>query len=412
VFSVHFDQQQIEEALSPARPRTLSLAFPPSLEQRFNRETTATQIQALTRMGIAGILLFNIFLLTDYILFPRDFWRCIVIRLFFFTPAAALTIFVGRACRSSNPREFAKLLIMILTGTCALAVGDFHAAGSSLLAQINLLLVLAFGNLILRLRFPLALTLNLIWIAEDLIYLTRFANLDRAYKITCAFIFINIAVTTLFAAYEMERNDRKVYLLSLREQVRNMELVRTNNALDQLATSDPLTGLANRRQLDRRLGEIGSDPAAPRTASLSVILADLDHFKRVNDLHGHLVGDYILTRVADVLRAHIRIPEDLVARFGGEEFVVLLPNVSQSVAVGIAERLRRDISSTLIPVANGLPPLRLTISCGVATGTLDTPAAARTLLEQADQALYQAKNSGRDRVAIFSSSETAPQSTP
>jgi diguanylate cyclase (GGDEF)-like protein len=405
---LHLDLQQIEDALSPARAETPSLTFSPPLEERFNRETAGIQIQAITRMGIAGILLFDIFLLTDYILFPTDFWRCVVIRLFVFTPAAALTITVGRCCRTPLPREFAKLFVMIVTGTCALAVGNFHSTGSSLLAQINLLLVLAFGNLILRLRFPFALALNSIWIAEDILYLMRFANLQRPYKITCLFIFINIAATTLFAAYEMERNDRKVYLLSLRERLRILELAQTNSDLDQLSTSDPLTGLANRRQLDRRLGEICNDGSAPQAVDLSIIVADLDHFKQVNDTHGHLVGDRILTLVADTLRRNIRTPEDLVARFGGEEFVIILPNATQSVAVDIAERLRRDIRNTLIPVDNGRPPLSLSISCGVATGRLDTLAAGRTLLEQADRALYQAKNSGRDRVAVFSSAETAP----
>jgi PleD family two-component response regulator len=176
----------------------------------------------------------------------------------------------------------------------------------------------------------------------------------------------------------------------LRERLRILELAQTNSDLDQLSTSDPLTGLANRRQLDRRLGEICNDGSAPQAVDLSIIVADLDHFKQVNDTHGHLVGDRILTLVADTLRRNIRTPEDLVARFGG------------------AERLRRDIRNTLIPVDNGRPPLSLSISCGVATGRLDTLAAGRTLLEQADRALYQAKNSGRDRVAVFSSAETAP----
>jgi len=409
---VHFNQQQIEESLSPPRSKALSLSFPPTLERRFNQETASTQIQSLTQMGIAGILLFDIFLVSDCILYPANFWRCFVIRLFVFTPAATLTIAVGRGCKSALPRESAKLFIMILTGTCALAVGNFHATGSSLLAQINLLLVLAFGNLILRLRFPFALALNLVWVVEDFLYLGRFANLDRAYTITCAFIFINFAATTLFAAHQMERNDRKVYLLGLREQIRNMELARTNNDLDQLSTADPLTGLANRRQLDRRLGEIYSKRSAPHTARLSIILADLDHFKQVNDIHGHLVGDYILTLVANVLRKNIRTPEDLVARFGGEEFVVILPNAPQSEATGIAERLRRDVRDTVIPVADGLPPISLTISCGVATGTLDMTGAARTLLDQADQALYRAKNSGRNRVAIFSAPEGLALLTP
>jgi len=384
----------------------LSLKFPASLEDRFNRETQEAQIHSLTHMGIIGILLFNVFLITDFTLVPVNFWRCVAIRLLIFTPAASLTIVVGRISRSTPQREFAKLVIMTLTGACALAVGSLQAADSALFAQINLILVLAFGNLILRLRWPFALVLNLIWIAEDALYLTRLVHFNQALRINCLFIFINFAATTLFVAHRMENKDRKLYLLLLREQLRNSELAQINRDLAHLSTSDPLTGLANRRQLDRRLNEIW-DTRSPRNAPiLSVILADLDHFKRINDTYGHLVGDRILTVVADSFRSNIRRPEDLIARFGGEEFVVILPNVAQARAVRIAERLRCEIRNTRIPTDEDYPPIQLSVSLGVATAPLTDVSTAQTLLEQADLALYQAKQAGRDRVAIFAPAET------
>ncbi|EIV93089.1 GGDEF domain-containing protein [Frankia sp. QA3] len=164
----------------------------------------------------------------------------------------------------------------------------------------------------------------------------------------------------------------------------------------QAARSDAKTRLANAaywRQVAER--EIGRAARAGRP--LSVLLVDIDHFKRVNDRFGHLIGDVILLAVADALRAAAR-PRDLVGRFGGEEFVILLTEVGREHALDIAERIRRQVAGTHCRL-DGRPPLSVTVSVGVATHH-GPPGDLSTLIARADTALYRAKADGRNRVRL------------
>ncbi len=164
------------------------------------------------------------------------------------------------------------------------------------------------------------------------------------------------------------------------------------------ARSDAKTRLANpaywRQVAERELGRVGRS-----RRPMSVLLVDIDHFKRVNDRFGHLVGDIILLAVADTLRGMTR-PRDLVGRFGGEEFVVLLSEVGGEHALDVAEQIRRQVARTRCRL-DGHPPLSVTVSVGVATYTHHGPQSdLATLLAQADNALYTAKADGRNRVAF------------
>ena len=161
-----------------------------------------------------------------------------------------------------------------------------------------------------------------------------------------------------------------------------------------LTVTDPLTGCFNRRHLDARLGE---EVLRCRRSGLplAVIMADLDHFKRVNDTLGHGAGDTLLRGIAGLFRGAMRERIDWVARFGGEEFVIVLPDTSPEAAVAVAERLRAAVASARF-MHDG-HELRATASFGVAGG-LDSGDAA-SLLARADALLYQAKAAGRDRVA-------------
>jgi diguanylate cyclase (GGDEF)-like protein len=163
--------------------------------------------------------------------------------------------------------------------------------------------------------------------------------------------------------------------------------------------TDPLTGIANRRFFERRLKEEVN--RLRRTGKpLSGMLVDLDHFKQVNDTHGHQAGDRVLHRVAQLLGMEMRAT-DVLARYGGEEFVMLLPETGWEQASAIAERLRNRVASH--PVLNdpAAGSVRLTVSIGCACLDADTLSAGgdeNWLVEQADMALYEAKKRGRNRV--------------
>jgi diguanylate cyclase (GGDEF)-like protein len=174
------------------------------------------------------------------------------------------------------------------------------------------------------------------------------------------------------------------------------ELRAANQRLEELTRSDPLTGLANRRHFDE-LKEIEFRRAQRLGQPMSVLMCDVDFFKRYNDAYGHAQGDRCLQAVADALRNNFARAGELVARIGGEEFAVLLPGSDMGHARTAAERLRRRVAELAIP-HTGSPIGVITLSIGLAQYDAATMDQFDQLLHQADQALYRAKSQGRDRI--------------
>ncbi len=166
--------------------------------------------------------------------------------------------------------------------------------------------------------------------------------------------------------------------------------------LERMALMDPLTGLANRRKFMDRF-KLETERQSRHGQPLSLLAIDVDHFKNVNDMFGHLTGDMALRCVADMLVLAVR-KIDLVARFGGEEFVVLSPETTPAGASTVAEKLRKGVEDLNIPIENRFEPLNITISIGVATMTAERQASFDDLMELADQGLYLAKKTGRNQV--------------
>ena len=164
-----------------------------------------------------------------------------------------------------------------------------------------------------------------------------------------------------------------------------------NRSLDQLARIDALTGLYNRRQAQASLGEASAN-AGRYEQPLSVLMIDIDHFKQINDDYGHETGDAALRLIADVMGTTLRAG-DVLGRWGGEEFLAILPSTGRSGATRVAERVREAVSSTPIVVGDQL--ISLSISIGVAVHSGQTNDA---LVAAADSAMYAAKAGGRDRV--------------
>jgi len=165
--------------------------------------------------------------------------------------------------------------------------------------------------------------------------------------------------------------------------------------IEQAALTDPLTGTGNKRALAEALGR--TIALSDRHASdWSLILCDLDHFKQINDTHGHIMGDHVLTKTAEQIQQAVR-NSDEVFRFGGEEFAVLLPHTAQKEAMEVADRIRSAIEQ--IRIDGGEAPLTVTASCGVAT---HLPGENKdNWMARADEALYQAKHDGRNCTRLF-----------
>jgi diguanylate cyclase (GGDEF)-like protein len=204
---------------------------------------------------------------------------------------------------------------------------------------------------------------------------------------------------------------QKAFLLSLRNQYRSDALKSANQQLEKLATCDPLTGLGNRRSATELVDGLWRDPAIPK-ACIAFIMADIDLFKRLNDTAGHAAGDACIRRVAKTIEESVRLGEDAVFRYGGEEFLVVLAHASPDIAWTIAQRIRSSVEALGI-VNPGIKPEDgaagvVTISLGVAFA--QEGAAPETVAKRADDALYDAKRGGRN--IVFLSNAHAVGETP
>ncbi len=199
--------------------------------------------------------------------------------------------------------------------------------------------------------------------------------------------------------YLLRPIDKNELLARVRTQIRKKrytERLRDNVQLSiEMAITDALTGLHNRRYMESHLATL-VEQASARGKPLTVLVLDIDYFKAVNDTYGHDSGDDVLREFAIRVRKSIR-GIDLACRYGGEEFVIVMPETDMAVAATVAERLRRRIATEPFPIEQGARAIEVTISIGLAglDGEEDT---AQTILRRADQALYRAKRDGRNRV--------------
>lgn len=178
---------------------------------------------------------------------------------------------------------------------------------------------------------------------------------------------------------------------------REKELREANTNLERLSQLDPLTGIPNRRTFTAALEDAWKRGLRSK-GPVAVLMIDIDYFKGINDMHGHTYGDECLTTIAGTLSQQGRRTYDLLARFGGEEFVLLLPETKPEGAMVVAERMREAIA--LLDIPNAASPFdgRLTLSIGTATAIPQAGVEASSMVEIADQALYEAKRQGRNRV--------------
>ncbi len=187
-------------------------------------------------------------------------------------------------------------------------------------------------------------------------------------------------------AYELEQKLKEV-----------LELQAANDKLLSISTLDGLTGIPNRRSFDEYIKMSWQD-AVRSGQSLAVIMIDIDYFKFYNDHYGHIKGDECLIQVAKCIHSFVKRPRDLAARYGGEEFAIILPNTNKEGAAAIAERIRENVVNLIIPHASSQAYPYITVSVGVSADYPKEGEAIELLIDQADKALYKAKQAGRNQV--------------
>ena len=379
------------------------LRFPAALENVFNLSTAAARAQSMSTQGWLMNATYCLLILADFFSIPGQFRTALIVRCGIVLPLLMLSKLIV----SRNPPPF----IRESSTFCAsqlVAFGTFflyrHAAMEDVAGtQVITIVVLLGISVVLRFRFRFATAATLLCVAGNTAFLFANPLLTRTNQVSWSVGVTWAACFTLMAGYSLERQERLNFLFQLRNQAQSTALAAANTELQRLSERDALTGIANRASFDQTFSSLWN-LAASRKSPLSVILIDIDHFKRLNDTHGHLYGDEVLKRVATLMLQSLRGKHDFAARFGGEEFVILLPNTDRAAACKVAERLRAMVEIAGSPATNAgsftESSLWTTVSCGVATVTETSVSNRQALLHAADTALYTAKAAGRNRVHL------------
>jgi len=354
--------------------------------------------QPYNRLSVGiSITLFDLFLLTNMATVPSLVPLSAALRLGVATPLALAIILIDWRGRLSRFYEPSLFLLAILAAAIAALLSALIRDPAGLPDVQAMPLVLLATGMVWRLK-PRTATVNAIFSTAV------FAGAEIACPIvpraqlgSMILTAIAICAASLLFTRRLEWRDRRVFLLSLNDQLRRTLIVEQNSGLLREAQTDALTGVANRRCFDETLA--ASWQEAQRTgSSLALIMIDVDHFKEFNDFYGHQGGDECLRLVAAQLHGAARA-SDLVARVGGEEFAVILPAVSIEMAAAAAERLRASVAAMNLQHEGIAGGATVTISLGVASVVPSTDYTARRLIELADSRLYSAKQAGRNRVA-------------
>jgi diguanylate cyclase (GGDEF)-like protein len=259
----------------------------------------------------------------------------------------------------------------------------------------GMILMMLFATVTMQLRFEVAVLTVAVIMALFAAGVESVAGLVPAYRQALDMIGLGCAGYMLVANWRSQTEQQHNYVLTLRERQRRHALARQNLALNALAWSDALTGIANRHAYESWLQSTWAN-ARQAGETLGLIMIDVDHFKSYNDTYGHPAGDRCLRQVADCLREQLRGTTDLLARVGGEEFAVILPRATPDICGQVAARLRDAVAMLGVRNMGGGPAAIVTVSCGCASGMADVPA----LCAAADSALYSAKQAGRNRVCV------------
>jgi diguanylate cyclase (GGDEF)-like protein len=390
-------QPWIDHWLS-GQSRRWHLRFSRHLEGALERETGAERGRTLSLYTVAGCIAYLIWDLTSGlsgIAVAQRLMHAAAVVPAYLVMAALL----ARGLPPLLRETFASLLIISSSASLSLlyASGAWTSAG---LSTTGVIISLMMGAQVIQLRFPFALVSVLamsgMQCAALIVRPPHATDLVPQYIETIAVA----SAIALLANWRQERENRRAFLLALKERLGRQALTQHNRELDDLARRDPLTGLPNRRAFDAWLRTTLAADSAGGAPRVSLIAIDIDHFKPYNDYYGHPAGDQCLRQVAGCLREVAREHTELIARIGGEEFAVLLTSVAAHNAAAVAEQLRMAVEALAVPHAAPGTAGRVTISAGVARAYVRDNLPLPTLAKLADAALYEAKQGGRNQVRV------------
>jgi diguanylate cyclase (GGDEF)-like protein len=368
----------------------LRLAFASELEARYRLDTAAERSRELRKiLQIGTFLYFGIGVIMKLAGVTHASWRDCLLQL---VGVSAVVLIASDFFRPKTVyvlRETTVLGCCLAASLAAILVtyGKPETTQDLIIAALPANFVLMF----VRLKFPFAAGFALVTFGSyTATILLRPAMALQHQMFLIAFMAI-LCLPALVGVHALEQASRRNYLHGLLQRLHIEDLAVKNSTLALLSLTDPLTQIANRRRLDTELRAFCADEAQ----SGALLLIDVDRFKTLNDKYGHRAGDICLQQVAERFSARLR-QCDLLARFGGEEFAVLLPRAGVSDAVNVAEGLRAAIQARPFVIEG--TQLSITVSIGIAV--LSSDMAPETLIEAADSALYSAKNAGRNQVRV------------
>lgn len=377
------------------------LRFEPVLERQY-RDDKNNRGRIMGAQGLLLLAVYDLFLICDYLMAPQNFMHALAIRIGLFTPIAlAAALFIATK-RGNRYRDFVTGAVCLLGGLCILLLhmgeGNVYVAEN----EFGLAIVCMAMNCLLGIDLMYALLTTALIAIVNAVWLFTNPALEASHRGILLGLFGWILALSVSTNYVVTHERRYSYLLQLRGRMQRGMLAEANAELLTLSSTDRLTGLPNRRAYDKKLQEMWNH-TRDHQLPLSAVMVDVDHFKQLNDNFGHPYGDRVLQRIASLLQQALRREDDFVARFGGEEFVVLLPNTNEISAVKVAERIR-----TLVQVAGSPAPYQhdpglinevwSTVSCGVASVWPAADRAPLAMIAEADAALYRAKQAGRNCV--------------
>lgn len=382
------------------------LSFPKELETLFLQESEARRFLMMVVAGLSAIVVFGALIIADYMMTPEVLPVAFGVRWGVFPPIIVAGLYILRKLRMPAVNEWliavAGLVAAVLEAWIVLSCTSPWAFAR--VVELNIVIVYTCAIA----RFWPAVTVATAIAMVHTYLITTLPDMTGGLLVaSVSLLMLASIVFVLYGNYKLEHDERMAFLLKAREQALHVALTSAHERLTRMATTDVLTEVANRRYFETFLSECWVRAQQQRRC-LSLIIVDIDYFKPYNDRYGHQAGDKCLIAVAQALKGCIRRPNDLLARWGGEEFVIVMMDADADAASAAAERMRLAVAGLgLVHEASACATF-VTVSGGRATLRPDAKVSEDRLVHLADEALYRAKSGGRNRVCAGYDMKASP----